>query len=49
VSSVREVWKLRWPAVPADFAVSGSKVGVQIHMTGPGTTKLYVDSIFFGN
>lgn len=31
----------------ADFAVSGSKIGVQIHMTGPGTTKLYVDSIFF--
>jgi hypothetical protein len=35
--------------VPSDFAVSGSRIGVQIHMTGFGTTKLYVDSLFFDN
>jgi hypothetical protein len=33
--------------IPSDFAVSGSKIGVQIHTTGSGTIKLYVDSIFF--
>jgi hypothetical protein len=35
--------------IPTDFAASGSKIGVQIHMMGPGTTKLYVDSLFFDN
>ena len=33
--------------IPTDFAVTGSKVGVQIHATGSGTIKLYVDSLFF--
>jgi hypothetical protein len=35
--------------IPYDFAITGSKIGVQIHMTGAGTAKLYVDSLFFDN
>jgi hypothetical protein len=35
--------------IPSDFASIGSKIGVQIHMTGTGTTKVYVDSLFFDN
>ena len=35
--------------IPADFAVTGSRVGVQLNLTGAGTTKLYVDSLFVDN
>jgi hypothetical protein len=33
--------------VPTDFAMAYSLVGLQIDSTGPGTIKLYVDSLFF--
>jgi hypothetical protein len=48
-----EVLPSEWNSVvvpiPADFAVTGSKVGVQLNLTGAGTTKLYVDGLFFDN
>jgi hypothetical protein len=35
--------------IPANFSITGSKIGVQLRMTGSGTTTLYVDSLFFDN
>jgi hypothetical protein len=47
--NVPSEWSSVVVKIPSDFAVSGSRIGVQIHMKASGTTKLYLDSLFFDN
>jgi hypothetical protein len=42
-------WNSIVVSVPADFALSGSRVGLDINTTGAGTIYVYVDAIEFGS
>ena len=44
---VANQWSSLVLPIPSDFAVDYSKIGIQLHMTGSGTTKLFVDALFF--
>jgi hypothetical protein len=35
--------------VPSDFSASGSRVGIDLQISGPGTIKLYSDAVFLAN
>jgi hypothetical protein len=39
-------WSSMVVTVPTDFAASGSRIGVALHATAPGTIKLYLDAVF---